>query len=156
MPEWEATEYSVLNGVYTEKNTRHLSQRHRHQDLRQQHRDSVYMTANSDYDYAQMAAGQALVSVMHISVHWQWLALPALVWVLVALVLMGTWWKTRRTRMPKWHNDPLPLLFLYREEMKRESEGGLRAQVDASKLDKLGVTLYASEQRINGIYYYSC
>ncbi|KAG2417195.1 hypothetical protein HFD88_008414 [Aspergillus terreus] len=80
-------------------------------------RDSPYIGAALNPDNAKMATGRVLTSVTYVSVHWQWIALPVLVWILGAVALVGTIWKTRGARVPKWRNDPLPLLFLYRDEM---------------------------------------
>ncbi|PWY89612.1 hypothetical protein BO94DRAFT_555936 [Aspergillus sclerotioniger CBS 115572] len=111
-------------------------------------RDSAYIKAKSNPDHAEMARGDSLVSVTYISVHWEWIALPALVWVLGTLVVIGTWWKTRRTKAPKWNNDPLPLLFLYHDRINQGPGGGSQVEDEASKLGKLRVKLYKSEQRV--------
>ncbi|KAL4959764.1 DUF3176 domain-containing protein [Aspergillus stella-maris] len=64
-------------------------------------------------DQSTRAIGRVRVSVTHIGVRWGWIALPILVLILGILVLTGAVWKTRRANLPKWKNDPLPLLFLY-------------------------------------------
>lgn len=71
--------------------------------------------------------GRVQVNVTFISVRWQWIALPVLVWVLGAVAVVGAIWKTRRRRAPRWKNDPLPLLFLYQGEDENEmtGEGGV-------------------------------
>ncbi|KAL4928039.1 uncharacterized protein BDV17DRAFT_292059 [Aspergillus undulatus] len=66
------------------------------------------------------APGRVEVNVIFISVRWQWIALPVLLWVLGAGALAGTFWKTRRRRAPRWKNDPLPLLFIYQDETEDE------------------------------------
>jgi hypothetical protein len=48
-------------------------------------------------------------------VRWEWIVLPGLVWVLGVGTLAGTIWKTRRAQVPKWKNDPIPLMFLYQD-----------------------------------------
>ncbi|KAL6237965.1 hypothetical protein BDW75DRAFT_237839 [Aspergillus navahoensis] len=69
--------------------------------------------------------GRLEVTVTQIRVRWQWIALPIVVWVLGAITLFGTVWKTRRWRAPRWKNDPLPLLFLYGHEEEQEPKEGL-------------------------------
>ncbi|KAL4906973.1 hypothetical protein BDW74DRAFT_130946 [Aspergillus multicolor] len=64
--------------------------------------------------------GHLEVMVTHVAVRWQWLALPIFVWVLGAVALFGTMWKTRRRTAPRWKNDPLPLLFLYQDGAEKE------------------------------------
>ncbi|KAE8380915.1 hypothetical protein BDV26DRAFT_302412 [Aspergillus bertholletiae] len=76
-------------------------------------RDSEYVNANLELSQAHMARGQAMTNATYISVHWQWIVLPALVWLLGAVTLIGAIWKTRRANVPKWKNDPMPLLFLF-------------------------------------------
>ncbi|RDW86098.1 DUF3176 domain-containing protein [Aspergillus mulundensis] len=66
--------------------------------------------------------GHLEVTVTHIAVHWQWITLPIFVWVLGAVALFGTVWKTRRRRAPRWKNDPLPLLFLYQDGGEKEGD----------------------------------
>lgn len=79
----------------------------------------------SDDSESGAGAGRVEVNVTFISVRWQWIALPVLVWVLGAVALAGAIWKTRRRRAPRWKNDPLPLLFLYQDgdEDGRRGEG---------------------------------
>ncbi|KAL5000849.1 hypothetical protein BDV10DRAFT_199783 [Aspergillus recurvatus] len=69
--------------------------------------------------------GRLEVTITHIRVRWQWISLPIFVWVLGAIALFGTVWKTRRRRAPRWKNDPLPLLFLYGHGEEQEPKGGL-------------------------------
>jgi hypothetical protein len=59
-------------------------------------------------------SGQAKSSATYIAVHWQWITLPAVVWLLGLMTLVGTIWKSRRDSVPKWKNDLMPLLFLYK------------------------------------------
>ncbi|PYH94643.1 hypothetical protein BO71DRAFT_398793 [Aspergillus ellipticus CBS 707.79] len=82
-------------------------------------RDSAYI---ADAATAAMASGDSMTSVTYITVHWQWIALPLFVWLLGAVLVIGTLWKTRRARVPAWKNDLMPLLYLYQDEDVRESE----------------------------------
>lgn len=61
-----------------------------------------------------LALGTVRANATYVSVQWQWLALPVFVWVVAAATLAGTLWKMRS--VPKWKNDVVPLLFLYRDE----------------------------------------
>lgn len=45
-------------------------------------------------------AGQAMSARTHIFIHWQWIILPVLVWLLCLVTLLGTIWKTRTARIP--------------------------------------------------------
>ncbi|KAK4862079.1 hypothetical protein LT330_003217 [Penicillium expansum] len=84
--------------------------------------------------------GQAKSSMTYVAVHWQWIALPALVWLLGLATLVGTIWKTRRGSVPQWKNDLIPLLFLYKNE---QDEG-----VPGERTDSLKVRLYKSDDRM--------
>lgn len=75
-------------------------------------RDSACINQNSNLNNANMTVRDVMVSMVYISVHCQWIVLPVLVWLLGALMLLGTVWKTRQTRVPKWKNHPIQLLCL--------------------------------------------
>lgn len=88
-------------------------------------RDSAYTSAKaagfnasaSDlHNTANMAVGRTLISQAFVEVHWQWLSLPLLVWVMTVVTWIGTVGLTRRARLANWGNDIIPLLFLYREK----------------------------------------
>ncbi|KAJ0425689.1 hypothetical protein BJY00DRAFT_307835 [Aspergillus carlsbadensis] len=66
-------------------------------------------TANS----ASVVNGTVWMSESFIAAKWEWISLPAFVWVLAVLAVGGTLWKGRRAAVPIWKNDPLPLLFVY-------------------------------------------
>jgi hypothetical protein len=106
-------------------------------------RDSAYISAGSDPGKAQMAAGRVSRSMTYVFVQWQWIVLPVLVWLLGVVTLVGTAWKTRRAGAPKWRNDPVPLVFLYREgENEGVSEREINQRAHSSK-----VKLYESDQK---------
>ncbi|KAF7190708.1 hypothetical protein HII31_07867 [Pseudocercospora fuligena] len=67
---------------------------------------------------AVMATGRTLIMLSYVHIQWPWIILPVLVWLLAAVVWIGTSLKTRRAKIPSWREDILPLLFLYREEDK--------------------------------------
>jgi hypothetical protein len=106
-------------------------------------RDSAYISAGSDPDKAQMAAGRVMRSMTYVAVQWQWIVLPVLVWLLGVVTLIGTVWKTRRAGAPKWRNDPLPLLFLYRED----KNDGVSDRDINQRAASLKVKMYESDRK---------
>ncbi|KAH8693771.1 hypothetical protein BGW36DRAFT_300350 [Talaromyces proteolyticus] len=80
-------------------------------------RDSAYVSAGSNSRNASMASGKAMSAVTYVTVHWEWVSLSIVVWVLGAAMLVGTILKTQQAHAPKWKNDPMPLLFLYRGQL---------------------------------------
>jgi hypothetical protein len=72
-------------------------------------------SASDTKNAARMNLGQTMISAVFVSVRWQWLSLPVVVWVLTAVTWIGTAFFTRHARLAKWGNNVLPLLFLYRE-----------------------------------------
>ncbi|KAJ5197487.1 hypothetical protein N7449_007966 [Penicillium cf. viridicatum] len=86
-------------------------------------------------------AGQAMSARTHISIHWQWIILPVLVWLLGLVTLLGTIWKTRTARIPTWKNETMPLLSLYRDGQNEKSQSG-----QVMKNDR--VMLYQSEDKM--------
>jgi hypothetical protein len=86
--------------------------------------------------------GQAMSNMTYVAVHWQWIALPILVWLLGIITLVGTILKSRRAVVPTWKNNVMPLLFIY--------EGGQDEQpsVDGKLENDQRVRLYGSEGRI--------
>ncbi|KAE8376760.1 hypothetical protein BDV26DRAFT_264929 [Aspergillus bertholletiae] len=109
-------------------------------------RDSAYIAADSDPTRARMAAGRTRTSMTYVQVRWQWIVLPALVWVLGAATLAGTMWKSRSTKAPKWRNDPMPLLFLL--QRRRGDAVGVAERESGEKAEALRVKLYESNGRI--------
>jgi hypothetical protein len=84
------------------------------------------VTALSSSTNNTQAAGQALSNMTYVSVRWQWIVLPALVWLLGLLTLIVTTSKTRRYRAPAWKNGIMPLFDLhgdYQHKMIREDSG---------------------------------
>lgn len=69
-------------------------------------------------------AGQAMSARTHISIHWQWIILPVLVWLLGLVTLVGTIWKTRTAGIPTWKNETMPLLSLYRDGQNEKTQSG--------------------------------
>lgn len=79
-------------------------------------RDSTFDGAAFYMPWANASAetkGRAMTSKTYMTVHWQWISSPVLVWLLGCISLVGTIWRTRAAGVPRWKNDPLPLLFLY-------------------------------------------
>ncbi|RAH42521.1 DUF3176 domain-containing protein [Aspergillus brunneoviolaceus CBS 621.78] len=97
-------------------------------------RDAVFTSSSSSRTGSQ-TTGHTMVMVSFVAVHWEWLALPAVVWVLSCAVWLGTAVQTRRLHLHTWGTNPLPLLFLYRgtgaHENESENENGdVNADVD--------------------------
>ncbi|CAG8900297.1 unnamed protein product [Penicillium egyptiacum] len=88
-----------------------------------------------------IATGQAMTNKTHISIHWQWIILPVLVWLLGLLTLIGTIWKTRKAMIPTWKNETMPLLSLYRDGHNE------KPQID-QVLETERVMLYQSEGKM--------
>ncbi|EXJ57865.1 uncharacterized protein A1O5_12423 [Cladophialophora psammophila CBS 110553] len=87
---------------------------------------------------ANMAFGRTLVTATFFRVHWQWLTLPLLVWILAAFTWIGTVFLTARTGLQKWRNNIIPLLFLYREggtKADEENDVGGDATADVTKAE---------------------
>ncbi|KAL4915650.1 hypothetical protein BDW62DRAFT_219218 [Aspergillus aurantiobrunneus] len=100
-------------------------------------RDEAFLRNGWDAD---MTVGYTMANATIVHVRWQWLTLPLLVWLLGAVTWVGTEWKTRRGKLQKWSDNPLPLLFLYRSE-------------DESRTDEVqGVSGQAYERRAKGIH----
>ncbi|KAL2797288.1 hypothetical protein BJX66DRAFT_335191 [Aspergillus keveii] len=86
-------------------------------------RDTAFTNSGSSSGADQsLVKGQTMVTVPFVQIHWEWLALPLLVWILTCLVWLAAMVKTRRGRIYKGANNPLPLLFLY--DKRVEEEGG--------------------------------
>jgi hypothetical protein len=86
--------------------------------------------------------GRVMVSKTYIIIHWQWIALPVVVWLLGLFTLIGVIWKTRKSIAPTWKNDVIPLLSVY------ESSENENTEIDGKLSDKQKVRLYESEGRI--------
>ncbi|KAJ5334694.1 hypothetical protein N7452_007097 [Penicillium brevicompactum] len=85
--------------------------------------------------------GKAMTSKTYIVIHWQWIALPVVVWLLGVFTLVGVIWKTRKTIAPTWKNDVMPLLTVYEHGQNQIS--GM-----AEELYKEKVELFDDEGRI--------
>jgi hypothetical protein len=105
-------------------------------------RDQAYINNEAD-----MAVGHTHVNVTVIHVHWQWLTLPLLVWLLSAVTWLGTEWKTHRGKLQKWSDNPLPLLFLYRdgEDSQTDQVQGLSGQAYERRAKSIHTRLYLKE-----------
>ncbi|GIZ43028.1 hypothetical protein CKM354_000627200 [Cercospora kikuchii] len=95
-------------------------------------RDSAFVASRSEN--TTMARGRTLIMVNFVRIQWVWIALPALVWLLALLTWIGTLWKSSLAKVPRWRDDILPLLFLYREgeEGKPEISGTARSGAEVS------------------------
>lgn len=66
--------------------------------------------------------GKAMTSMTYIEIRWQWIVLPLLVWLLGLTTLVGTIWKTNKSKSPTWKNNLLPLLFIYENDQHEKVE----------------------------------
>lgn len=66
---------------------------------------------------------QEMTIATHVSIHWQWIALLVLEWLLGLIPLLGAMWKTRRTGIPTWQNDLMTVLSLIRDRLDEKSQG---------------------------------
>ena len=71
---------------------------------------------------SDLVAGHTFSSTTVIRIEWAWLALPLGVWLLGLITWIRTAFQTSRNRLPKWRDNPLPLVFLYREGEFGEAE----------------------------------
>lgn len=77
-------------------------------------RDTSYYFTNSNA--TNWALGETLTTAVFIQVQWWWISLPLTVWLLSLITLGGAMWETRRAGWPLWRDDPLPLVFMRRDE----------------------------------------
>jgi hypothetical protein len=86
-------------------------------------RDTAFTNSRSSSGADQsLVKGQTMVTVPFVEIHWEWLVFPLLVWTLTWVVWLAAVVKTRRGRIYKWANNPLPLLFLYDKRLE-DGEG---------------------------------
>jgi hypothetical protein len=97
---------------------------------------------------AEVAVGVVRVTATYVSVQWQWLVLPVFVSVVTAVALMGTLWKVNRGRVPRWKNDPVPLLFLYSEGESGDGQPSGISLHGSPELDHLKVRLHEHSGRV--------
>ncbi|KAJ5386958.1 hypothetical protein N7509_009499 [Penicillium cosmopolitanum] len=84
------------------------------------------VTALSSSTNNTQAVGKAMSNMTYVSVRWQWIVLPALVWLLGLVTIIVTTSKTRRYRAPVWKNGIMPLFDLhgnYQHKMIRQVSG---------------------------------
>ncbi|KAJ9299788.1 hypothetical protein DTO271G3_2672 [Paecilomyces variotii] len=80
-------------------------------------RDSAFTKNISYQPYGPITAnttvGHTKVVVSYVSVHWEWIILPAMVWAMGALFYISSVWSTHRAQVQTWMNSTLPLLSPY-------------------------------------------
>ncbi|KAL3442811.1 hypothetical protein BJX65DRAFT_286138 [Aspergillus insuetus] len=115
-------------------------------------RDSEFEAPEDSTYLGSSARGRVEFNVTFVTVRWQWIALPVFVWVLGAVALAGAFWKSRTRRAPRWKNDPLPLLFLYQDDVA-DGIGNGRSHSPGRRwvpnTDRLKVRLYGSQGGIS-------
>lgn len=77
-------------------------------------------------------AGRGKSIKTYIVIHWQWIALPIVVWLLGLFTLVGVIWKTHKTIAPTWKNDVMPLLTVY--ERGQNQTGGMTEELYKEKV----------------------
>lgn len=87
-------------------------------------RDNSDTTLTSSSNGTQVT-GHALSNMTYVAVHWQWISLPIVVWLLGLATLIGTTWKTRRYRAPVWKNEVSPLFGLHGDEKHKMIRQGV-------------------------------
>ncbi|CAG7936879.1 unnamed protein product [Penicillium nalgiovense] len=85
--------------------------------------------------------GKAMTSLTYVSIHWQWIVLPVLVWLLGLVTLLGTMWKTRRAMIPTWKNQTIPIISLCRNSHNETTQGDQAVENER-------VRLYESEGKM--------
>lgn len=101
-----------------------------------------------------LAKGNVLVNATFVSVRWQWLSLPVLVWLLSIVTWLGALWKTRSTKVPFWTDSVLPLLYLYRDDavnghdISEEDLGDFSTSNFRQKAKGTKVTLVSQDNRM--------
>ena len=73
-----------------------------------------------------LVRGSAEIAATFIRVDWVWIALPCAVWLLGLVAWAVVALQTRHMRLPTWRDDPLPLVFLYRDGDERRGSTGSR------------------------------
>ncbi|KAJ5504971.1 hypothetical protein N7463_007845 [Penicillium fimorum] len=105
-------------------------------------RDSAFTNTN-DIHYQPTSANEANITVGHtkisvsfVVIHWEWLVLPVLVWVLGALSCLGTAWRTHQAQIQTWMNSVLPIAFLHQRPNNNFNVGS-RGSDDAEECYRL-------------------
>ncbi|OQE35333.1 hypothetical protein PENCOP_c013G02115 [Penicillium coprophilum] len=78
--------------------------------------------------------GQAMISTTYVSIHWQWIVLPVLVWLLGLVTLLGTIWKTRKAMIPTWKNGLMPLLSVYKNDRDEKLQSDQVSETERARL----------------------
>lgn len=94
-----------------------------------------------------LVRGLAETAATFVRVQWGWIALPCIVWVLGLTAWAAVVLQTRGLRLPTWRDNPLPLVFLYREAGDRWGGDRLRDAVLAAD----GCSSWAYERVAKGM-----
>ena len=83
---------------------------------------------------SETAPGRSFSTTTLVRVQYQWLALPAAVWLLSVVTWLGSWYHTSRANVPRWRDNIVPLIFLRQDS----SEGAyLTSGLDVAAVDML-------------------
>lgn len=94
---------------------------------------------------AYLARGRAETVATFVRVRWAWIVLPAAVWALGLAAWAVVAVQTYRMRLPKWRDDPLPLVFLYRDGDARGGQAIAGSPSAASSSTQQGGALLPAE-----------
>jgi hypothetical protein len=104
--------------------------------------NSFDLTTNS-------AIGDTYVGQQVVTVSWIWIIPAVGLWLLSTTTLIGTAWKTRRTRVKIWRGNPLALVFLGlgRKELEEVKQHGLTEDGLVKKAEALKVQLRFTDRQ---------
>jgi hypothetical protein len=81
------------------------------------------MTKSFRDSSANVTYGETQIVISYVRINWFWFSLPLSVWAMAAVLWTSTVIHTRRMRVSAWANSILPLLFLYRGDIRKGEVG---------------------------------
>lgn len=64
------------------------------------------------FEDARLTKGVGYSTFTYVRITWYWLALPAVLWMLSVVILLGTAWKSKRAGITLWRTSPLAMVFM--------------------------------------------
>ena len=104
-------------------------------------------TQESIYTRSNSTTGRTTVSANFVRVRWGWLSLSIVVWLMAAFTWISTSIITQRLELPKWRNDILPLLFIYRGDSEESRAHGISSEGFALSAEGIQARLYHEPHR---------
>jgi hypothetical protein len=89
-------------------------------------RDSAYVNygagkqPEAGKSNGNIASGDTFIVATFVRIDWWWLTLSVVVWILSAVTVAGTVWRSRVADVPGWRDNLLPLLLLYDDKGEAE------------------------------------